>query len=70
MEGSSDPCATALSIPKARWRLHNLLVQYRIMRDTGQLHQQELELKSSVHDRNLSASRQEITPAEHVCCHV
>ena len=46
IEGSSDPCATALSIPKASWRLHYLPVQYSTMRDTGQLHpmsQQELE---------------------------
>ena len=70
IEGSSDPCATVLSIPKASRRLHNLLVQYSIMRDTGQLHQQELELKSSLHDRYLPASRQEITLAKHVSCHV
>jgi hypothetical protein len=41
-----------------------------MMRDTGQPHQQELELKPSLHDRYLPAPEQEITLAKHVCCHV
>ena len=40
------------------------------MRGTGQLHQQELELRPSLNGRYLPAPRQKIALAQHVYCHV